>query len=172
MARTVVIEALEPLNVRFRGTGTAYRLQPGQPVSLPEPQAQRLLAAASDKVRLVSEPPPDWPALWRSLAAATAGLRTDDPRLHPVLSALVEAERAYKAEDLLAFQHAADRVQFLMTLQPSRSICWRAADGTLRGPAVIEHVHADAGRLWCYVTFGGLGRWVHEQLIAHHTEGR
>lgn len=54
MAGLVMVEALHPVKVRFKADGSKYDLQPGQRVSLPEPQARRLLEAVPDKIKVVT----------------------------------------------------------------------------------------------------------------------
>jgi len=56
----------------------------------------------------------NWQLAWRELAAVTSGITGEDPRLQPVMVALVACGQAYLANDWAAFQLAADRVKALM----------------------------------------------------------
>ena len=53
---------------------------------------------------------PDWKIEWSNLAHLTNGVTSDDPRRQPILVALEECDRAYKADDWPAFQRAAEWV--------------------------------------------------------------
>ena len=105
----MLIEAMTPLTVKF-STGD-IRLTPGVPVEIPTVQAQRLLAKAPGKVREVTR---GWLPAWRELAALTAGLTADDPRLPVVMAALNVCDDAYLAGNWGGFQEAAEQVKQLV----------------------------------------------------------
>jgi hypothetical protein len=53
---------------------------------------------------------PDWLHAWRQLAATTAGLEREDPRLQPVLDALQVCDEYFVKGDWPGFLSAAARV--------------------------------------------------------------
>jgi len=98
----------------------------------------------------------------------TAGLEHDDPRLSPVLSALAACAASYKAADQSGFEHAAQRVQYVMQFAPGALVRWQGHEGhhmTVLGPAMVEHVHCSEGQLWVWTEWKGQGRWVSESII-------
>lgn len=109
-----------------------------------------------------------WIFRWRDLAKATDGLLPDDPRLNPVLDALAVCDRHYKEADIKSFTKGAERVRRLMLFTPGATVRW---EGTLNhrrttlGPAIVEHVHVDDGRLIVFVVWKGLPRWISECII-------
>ncbi len=106
----MLIEAVEE-PVTYRWPSGEIRLEPGCPVYLPESRALRLLAKAQGRVRLAEPVGPDWLAEWRTLARITNGIRADDPRFQPAMTALEQCDRAYLAGDWPAFQQAAQQVR-------------------------------------------------------------
>jgi hypothetical protein len=102
----MLIESLTPLTIRRRSG--EVRLLPRQPVDFPEEEALKLLARAPGKVREVMT---DWPAAWRELAALTAGLTKEDPRLPMVMAALNECDNAFLSGNCSAFRQAAAMVR-------------------------------------------------------------
>ena len=56
----MLIEAVSK-PIRYRWPEGEVRLVPGRPIDLPEERAQRLLAKAGRKIRVVSSPSSPWP---------------------------------------------------------------------------------------------------------------
>jgi hypothetical protein len=111
---------------------------------------------------------PDWLTRWRELAQVTSGLEADDPRTTPVLATLAECQRAHEAGDMDAFTKAAARVRRLMQFAPGATIRWEGRVNHRRmvlGPAVIEYVHHADGKLYVFVVWKGIERWVSETII-------
>ena len=109
-----------------------------------------------------------WVSQWRDLATVTDGLLPDDARVGPVLSRLAECDRCYKAADLDGFTKGAERVRRLMHFVPGATVRWEGTANhrvTTLGPATVEHVHHDQGRLWVWVSWRGTGRWISETII-------
>ena len=106
---------------------------------------------------------------WRELAALTAGLEQDDPRLALVLEALQEAGRSHDMGEEPGFERAVERTRYLMRFVPGAQVWWNGHEGhhlKVLGPATVEHVHAADGRLWVWTAWKGQGRWVPESVIA------
>lgn len=121
-------------------------------------------------------PPPEpgshewWVDQWGTLSRETHGLTPDDPRLNPILDALAVCDRHYRTADLDGFTKASERVRRLMRLAPNARVWWEGAVNHLLrtlGPATVEDVQHDTGRLWVWVTWQGTGRWVSESLITN-----
>jgi hypothetical protein len=115
------------------------------------------------------DPTPPLQPSWRELAKLTAGLEHDDPRLSPVLSALAACEAHEKTGDRPGFEHAVERVRFLMHFVPGALVRWQGHEGhvlKVLGPARVEHVHVADNRLWVWTEWQGQGRWVPESVIA------
>jgi hypothetical protein len=105
---------------------------------------------------------------WRELAHMTSGLEAEDPRLTPVLSDLAACEAHDKAGDRSGFEHATQRVQYLMQFRPGALVRWHGSEGhalKVLGPAPVEHVHCSEGQLWVWTAWKGQGRWVPEHSI-------
>jgi hypothetical protein len=98
----------------------------------------------------------------------TSDIEPDDPRLTPVLSALAVCEAHYRKGNLDDFTKAATQVQRLMLFTPGATIRWHGHIEhrlTIQGPATVEHVHHDQGRLWIWVEWQGTGRWISEAIV-------
>jgi hypothetical protein len=98
----------------------------------------------------------------------TDGLEPEDPRLTPVLSALAVCEAHDKAGDRSGFEHATQRVHYVMQFRPGAQVRWQGSDGhhlKVLGPALVEHVHCSEGQLWVWTAWKGQGRWVPEHSI-------
>ena len=108
----MLIESAKPLKVKWP-TGEIH-LAPGVPVEFPLEQAQKLLAKAGGKVRIVHPDRPDWLTAWRDLAALTYGITDKDPRFSSVMAALGECDDAFQRGNWSAFQRAADQVRAVM----------------------------------------------------------
>jgi hypothetical protein len=54
---------------------------------------------------------PQWPALWREVAALSAGITMEDRRYAPLLGALQQCDDAFKAGDYARFQSGVIRVR-------------------------------------------------------------
>lgn len=109
-----------------------------------------------------------WVSQWRELATVTHGLLPDDPRLVPVLDALAVCEGHYKAAELDGFAKGAEQVKRLMQFRPGATVRWEGTVNhrlTVLGPATVEVVHHDQGRLWVWVSWRGAGRWISETII-------
>jgi hypothetical protein len=99
-----------------------------------------------ETVSAVSSSLPAPQPTWRELMTLTAGLEASDPRLTPVLGALAVCEAHDKAGDRPGFEHAAERVRYLMQFAPGVQVRWRGHEGhrlMVLGPAPVEHVHCD-----------------------------
>jgi hypothetical protein len=105
----LLIESVKPLKVKLP-TGEVH-LIPGVPVELPMEQAQRLLAKAHGKVRMVPQTKPAWFQAWRELADLTYGITGDDPRFPVVINILDECDNAFLRGDGFAFERAAEQVR-------------------------------------------------------------
>ncbi len=114
----MLIEVLKPLTVKLP-TGD-LQLKPGCPVNLAEDWALKLLSRAKGKVRLVEPANPDWLAEWRTLARITNGIRADDSRFQPVMTALEQCDTAYLAGDWPAFQQAVAQVRLAVQTEDER----------------------------------------------------
>lgn len=53
----------------------------------------------------------------------------------------------------------------LMTVAPGVAISWESADGTIRGPAVIEGVFQVEGQNWVWLTYAGQERLLNAKII-------
>jgi hypothetical protein len=108
-----------------------------------------------------------WVSRWKELAHMTNGLTTDDPRLGPVLSAMATCQHCYQAADPDGFQLAAAQVQRLMGFVPGAQITWQVIEDRLvtLGPATVELVHHNDDRLYVFVVWNGVERWVSESII-------
>ncbi len=110
----------------------------------------------------------DWLSRWRELARLTDGLLPEDPRFDPILTALSDCDRAFKAQDLDAFTKGTERVRRLMQFTPGAKVRW---EGTVNhrlctlGPATVELVHHDEGKLFAFVVWRGIERWISETII-------
>ncbi|MEO7862434.1 MAG: hypothetical protein ABIU05_18780 [Nitrospirales bacterium] len=98
----------------YRWPGGEVRLAPGEPIELPPERAAKLLKRAQGRVRRIEEPPIDWLQEWRRLAAITAGLGPDDPRLPLVLTHLDECDEAFLNGHVATFTRAAVKVEQVM----------------------------------------------------------
>lgn len=110
----------------------------------------------------------DWLSRWRGLATATSGLLPDDPRVDPALRGLANCDRCYRDGDLDGFRKGAERVRWLMQFAPGATVRWKGSVDhrlCLLGPATVEHVHHDDGKLYVFVVWKDLGRWVSEAII-------
>lgn len=106
---TLTLEVLAPLTVKRDGKLIA--LSPGDRLDWPEAQAEKLLARASGKVRLIAG---DWEAAWDELAQATDGIEKTDPRFMPVMAALEHCDAAFEQDNWGLFREVAKEVQRLM----------------------------------------------------------
>lgn len=120
-------------------------------------------------------PPPEkgshewWVSQWKDLAMVTDGLLPDDPRLGPVLDCLASCDGCYKAADVDGFEKASIRVRRFMQFVPGAHVWWQGEFMPHRlgniGPAIVEQVHYDNGKLWIWTSWRGVGRWVSEAVI-------
>jgi hypothetical protein len=108
-----------------------------------------------------------WVGRWRELATVTNGLLSDDARVGPVLSALAECDRSYKAADLDGFTKGAARVRRMMCFIPGAKVKWEGTVNHRRRTlaATVEHVHNDDGKLYVFTIWNGIERWVSEAII-------
>jgi hypothetical protein len=110
----------------------------------------------------------DWLVRWRDLTQVRDGLLQDDPRANPVLSALSDCDRCYKAQDLDGFTKGAAGARRLMCFVPGATIRWQGIANQrfmILGPATVEYVHHDDGKLYVFVVWQGIERWVSETSI-------
>ncbi|MFO0699743.1 MAG: hypothetical protein U0236_10975 [Nitrospira sp.] len=110
----------------------------------------------------------DWLSQWRLLARTTEGLTSEDPRLNPVLDVLADCDRHYKAGDLSSFTEQSERVKRLMCFAPGAKVRWHGSENhrlCILGPATVEQVIVDGGRLIVFVIWKGIGRWISETII-------
>jgi len=112
----LILEVLEPLTVQRDGKLIA--LNPGDRLDWPEVPAEKLLARASGKVRLIAR---DWLAAWDALAQLTNGIERTDPRFQPVLDTLEACDRAFENGNWVAFLKAARQVQALVNAPESEN---------------------------------------------------
>lgn len=137
------------------------RQQLGRPIG----EEKESLAMSSPGDRLKA---PDWSDQWRQLAGLTHGLTAEDPRLNPILDALADCDRHYKAGDLAAFTDTSERVKRLMCFAPGAKVRWQGSETyrlCILGPATVAQVICSEGRLWAWVFWQGIGRWVSESII-------
>ena len=110
-----------------------------------------------------------WVAQWKDLATVTDRLLPDDPRVAPVLDSLSKCDHYYKLQDLDGFTKASQQVQRLMLFVPGVRLWWHGEVMPHRlgsiGPAMVQQVICSEGRLWCWVEWKGLGRWICEVII-------
>jgi hypothetical protein len=110
-----------------------------------------------------------WTEQWRGLANVTDGVLPDDPRVGPVLDTLAICDKHFKAADLNGFEKDAKRVRRLMLFAPGALVWWEGEFISHRlgvlGPATVEQVSRSDGRLWVWVSWRGIGRWVNESII-------
>lgn len=105
----LTLEVLAPITVKR--DCKLITLSPGDRLEWPEAQAEKLLAQASGKVRLIAG---DWEAAWDELAQATNGIEKTDPRFGPVLAALDQCDHAFEKDDWGQFRQAAKEVHRLV----------------------------------------------------------
>lgn len=120
-------------------------------------------------------PPPErgshgwWVSHWNDLAMVTDGVLPDDPRLGPLLDCLAVCDGCYKATDLDGFEKASARVRRLMQFVPGAKVRWEGEFMSHRlgsiGPAIVEQVICSDGRLWVWIAWQGLERWISETII-------
>jgi hypothetical protein len=85
---------------------------------------------------------------------------------------LASCERAYKAEDREQFTKEAGNVMRLAAFVSGAVIRWREPDKKLQGPASVNEVVYDDGRLWVCVQWTGKLYWVSEIVIESIAEGK
>ncbi len=105
----MILEVLEPLTVQR--DGQLFSLSPGDRLDWPEVQAEKLLARAPEKVRLIAG---DWLAVWHNLAQATNNIEKTDPRFMPVLAALEHCDAAFEQDNWGLFRGFAKDVHRLV----------------------------------------------------------
>ena len=109
-----------------------------------------------------------WTDQWAALTRETSELTSDDPRMSPILHALAICDRVHKAADLDGFMKSAKSVRRLMCFVPGARVWWEGAVNhrlTMFGPALVEHVHCDDARLYVFVIWKGIGRWLSEAIV-------
>lgn len=110
-----------------------------------------------------------WVLEWNGLSKVTDGVLPDDPRVAPVLDALAVCDRLYQTADLDGFTKASQRVYWVMQFVPGARVWWEDEYRSHRlgvlGAATVEQVICSEGRLWVWVFWQGIGRWVSESII-------
>jgi hypothetical protein len=97
---------------------------------------------------------------------------SDDPRYDPILNALAACESACKAGDRAQFTKEADNVMRIAAFVRGAVIHWRGADRQLQGPATVNEVIYEKGRLWVCVNWAGHLHWVNEIIVVNIHNGR
>lgn len=128
--------------------------------------ACRGLLEPEPQERSASSPPAsNWHQEWRSLAQVSGCLSGGDPRFDPILAALAACDSAYKSGDRLRFMKEAGHVMRISAFVPGAVIRWRRSDKKLQGPATVNEVIYEDGRLWACVKWAGQLYWVNEIII-------
>jgi hypothetical protein len=110
----------------------------------------------------------DWLARWQEVAQGTDGLLPDDPRVDPVLTVVAECNRCHKTQNVDGFMTSTARIRRLMAFVPGATIRWEGIANQrlmILGPATVEYVHHDDGKLYVFVVWQGTERWVSETSI-------
>lgn len=123
--------------------------------------------------RTASLPASDWLGQWQRVARVAGMLSEEDPRYDPMLAALGACQQAYKAGDQEEFSKATQHVLRVAAFVHGAVIRWRGHDTKLHGPATINDVIYDEGRLWACVKWTGQLYWVSEIIIENiQSEGK
>ena len=101
------IEALRPLKVKL--PNGHLQLTPGEPVDLPDHQAEKLLLKAPGAVRVL-RPRTKWLQAYQELARVTNNITKDDSRFLPVLHALDGCDAAFEKDDWQEFVKGMEQV--------------------------------------------------------------
>ena len=102
--------------------------------------------------------------LIEALKPLTVKLPAGDLQLKPGCPVNLAEDRALK---LLAKVPGKVRMiqPHALAFQLGDLIRWQGMDGKVRGPAVVEHVTLCDWRLWAFVRYDGIERWVSEVII-------
>jgi len=107
----------------------------------------------------------NWLHRLRSAAQIFKAVEEEDPRHARILRALADCDNAYRAGDRELFMKEAANVARLGAFVPGAVIRWVGADKKQRGPAVLNEVIYDDGRLWACVKWAGHLYWINEIII-------